>query len=218
MQTIEPQADAASRAHGQDVTGTERWSYASGASDKPLLGMTIGDLLDEITARYTQNEALVVRHQGLRYTYAELQQEVNRLAKGLLRLGLEKGQRIGIWSPNNAEWAITQFATAKIGAILVNINPAYRLHELEYALNQSGCSALVTAPNFRATSYLEMLAALCPELERSAPGHLDAHRIPHLRHVIRLGDERTPGMWVWGEVMERAKEITQEELAARQAE
>ncbi len=193
-------------------------SYVSGTSDTPLLGMTIGDAFDATVARFADREALVSRQQNLRYTWSELRAEVDRCARGLLALGIRKGDRVGIWAPNRAEWAITQFATAKIGAILVNINPAYRLHELEYALNQSGCSALVTAPNFRTTSYLEMLAALCPELERSAPGHLDAHRVPHLRHVIRLGDERTRGMWVWGEVMERAKEVAPEELAARQAE
>src|SRR5690349_9258675 len=193
-------------------------SYVSGTSDTPLLGMTIGDTFDRTVARFPDREALVSRQQNLRYTWTELRAEVDRCARGLLALGIRKGERVGIWAPNRAEWAITQFATAKIGAILVNINPAYRLHELEYALNQSGCAALVTAPNFRTTSYLEMLAALCPELERSAPGHLDAHRVPHLRHVIRLGDERTPGMWVWGEVMERAEEVPPAELAARQAE
>ena len=151
-----------------------RGSYVSGTSDTPLLGMTIGDAFDATVARFPDREALISRQQNLLYTWSELRSEVDRCARGLLALGIRKGDRVGIWAPNRAEWAITQFATAKIGAILVNINPAYRLHELEYALNQSGCSALVTAPNFRATSYLEMLAALCPELERSAPGHLDA--------------------------------------------
>ncbi len=204
------------------ATGYDRsavkWSYASGTSDTPLLGMTIGDLFDQTVRRFPDHEALIVRQQGLRYTYSQLRDEVDRWARGLLALGIKKGDRVGIWSPNRAEWAITQFATAKIGAILVNINPAYRLHELEYAMNQSGCVALVTAPNFRATSYVEMLQTLCPELERTAPGQLDAHRLPHLRHIITLGEERRPGMWVWGEVMERAKEVSPAELAQRQAE
>ncbi|HKS71391.1 MAG TPA: AMP-binding protein, partial [Ktedonobacterales bacterium] len=139
-------------------------------------------------------------------------------ARGLMALGIQKGDRVGIWSPTHAEWAITQYGCAKIGAILVNVNPAYRTHELEYALNQSGCTALVLAPNFRTTNYLEMLQTLAPELARSAPGQLDSHTLPHLRHVIRLGSERTPGMWVWGEVMQRAKEVAPEQLAARQAD
>jgi len=195
-----------------------RMSYLSGTSDTPLLGMTIGDAFDRTVARFPHREALISRQQGLRYTWAELRAEVDRFARGLLALGVRKGDRVGIWSPNRAEWTITQYACAKIGAILVNINPAYRLHELEYALNQSGCSVLVTAPNFRQTSYLDMLRTLCPELDRSAPGQLEAHTIPALRHVIRLGDERTPGMWTWGDVLERAEEVTPEALAARQAE
>ncbi len=203
--------------HGPDRSAIQ-WSYVSGASAKPLLGITIGDAFDQTVARFPDREALIVRQQNLRYTWSQLAEEVNRCARGLTALGIQKGQRVGIWAPNRAEWTITQFATAKIGAILVNINPAYRLHELEYALNQSTCTALVLSPNFRATSYIEMLQTLCPELERSAPGKLAAQRIPHLRHVIRLGDERTAGMWTWGDVMSRANEVTPEQLAARQAE
>lgn len=120
---------------------TTRWSYVSGTSDVPLLGVTIGDCFDAIAARFPHNEALVVRQQGLRYTYADLKTNVDRCARGLMALGIAKGERVGIWAPNRAEWLITQLATSKIGAILVNINPAYRLHELEYALHQSGCSA-----------------------------------------------------------------------------
>jgi fatty-acyl-CoA synthase len=171
-----------------------RMSYVSGTSDTPLLGMTIGDAFDRTVARFPDREALVVRQQGLRYTYAGLRDEVDRYARGLMALGIQKGERVGIWAPNRAEWTITQFATAKIGAILVNINPAYRLHELEYALNQSGCATLVTAPEFRSANYTEMLLTLCPELQRSAPGQLEAHKAPQLRHVIRLGTDRAPGM------------------------
>jgi fatty-acyl-CoA synthase len=194
------------------------WSYVSGTSDTPLLGMTIGDAFDATVARFPQREALVSRHQNLRYTWNELQWEVDLAARGLLALGISKGQRVGIWSPNRAEWTITQFATAKIGAILVNINPAYRLHELEYALNQSSCSALVLAPNFRTTDYLGMLQTLAPELAHSAPGQLDSHKLPHLRHVIRLGKDATPGMWTWGDVMFRASEISGTTLNEAQAQ
>src|SRR5215469_9208497 len=197
---------------------TTRWSYLSGTSDTPLLGMTIGDAFDRTVARFPDRDALISRHQNLHYTWSSLQEEVNRFARGLMALGIQKGDRVGIWSPTYAEWTITQYAAAKVGAILVNINPAYRVHELEYALNQSGCNTLVLAPSFRATSYLAMLQELAPELDRCAPGQLDSHRLPHLRHLIRLGAERTAGMWVWDEVMERAKEIAPAHLAERQAE
>src|SRR5579885_2092315 len=106
------------------------WSYVSGTSDTPLLGMTIGDAFDKTVARFPTREALVVRQQGLRYTWEQLREQVDRCARGLMALGIQRGDRVGIWAPNRAEWAITQFATSKIGAILVNINPAYRLHEL----------------------------------------------------------------------------------------
>src|ERR1051326_8431366 len=202
---------------GQDRSAIKR-SYVSGTSTRPLLGMTIGDAFDQTVARFPEREALVVRQQSLRYTWAQLRDAVEQCARGLMALGIQKGQRVGIWAPNRAEWTITQFATAKIGAILVNINPAYRLHELEYALNQSTCAALVLSPTFRTTSYLEMIQALCPELARSDPGHLDARRLPHLRHVIRMGDEQTPGMWNWGDVMAKASEVSPAQLAARQAE
>jgi fatty-acyl-CoA synthase len=197
---------------------TIKWSYLSGTSDTPLLGMTIGDALDRTVARFPDRDALISRHQGLRYSWTALRDEVDRFARGLMALSIQKGDRVGIWAPNVAEWTITQYACAKVGAILVNVNPGYRLHELEYALNQSGCNTLVLAPSFRSTSYLEMMQTLCPELERAAPGQLDAHRVPALRHVIRLGEQRTPGMWVWGEVMARAQEVAPEALATRQAE
>ncbi len=140
-------------------------------------------------------------------------------ARGLLALGIKKGDRVGIWAPNRAEWTITQFATAKIGAILVNINPSYRLHELEYALNQSGCSALVYRGRVSDHRlYGDDADALPGTGAQSAPGQLDAHKFPALRHVIRLGDERMPGMWTWGEMLSAREEVAAETLAARQAE
>src|SRR5262249_44107597 len=121
-------------------------SYAHGASETPLIGQTIGDFFDAICEAHPDHEALVSRHQGIRWTYRELRARVDELARALLGLGLGKGDRVGIWSPNPAEWVLTQFATAKLGAILVNVNPAYRVHELEYALRQSGCATLIVAP------------------------------------------------------------------------
>ena len=118
-------------------------SYAHGASGTPLLGETIGDNLARIAARHPGHDALVVRHQEVRLSYAELDAEVDRVARALLGLGLEPGDRLGIWSPNCAEWVLIQYATARAGVVLVNVNPAYRTSELEYALNQSGCRGLI---------------------------------------------------------------------------
>ena len=135
-------------------------SYAHGPSSVPLLGQTIGDALNSAAARWGGRDALISCRQKIRFTYGELLTEVNRAARALLALGVERGDRIGIWSPNTAEWAITQYAAAKVGAILVNINPAYRARELEYALNQSGISVLIAARHFRATDYVAMLRIL----------------------------------------------------------
>ena len=149
-------------------------SYAHGASAVPLIGETIGVYFDEAAERFGDRDALIVRHQDIRWTYAELKQRVDAFAAGLVALGLTPGERIGIWSPNNSEWVVTQFATAKAGLILVNINPAYRLSELEYALNKVGCRALITAASFKSSDYIAMLRELAPEIDRSAPGRLDA--------------------------------------------
>src|SRR6476620_5803461 len=135
-------------------------SYAHGPSTVPLLGHTIGEALNRAAAEFGDCDALIVRHQNIRYTYRQLLDEVNRAARALLALGVHRGDRVGIWSANTAEWMITQYAAAKVGAILVNINPAYRLRELEYALNQSGISVLVAARDFRRTDYVEMLVGL----------------------------------------------------------
>jgi fatty-acyl-CoA synthase len=192
------------------------WSYTSGTSDRPLLGLTIGDMFDAVVARYPDREALVSRHQGLRYSYAELQAEVDRCARGLMALGVEKGQRIGIWAPNCAEWTITQFATGKLGAILVNINPSYRVSEVQYALRQSGCTWLVTAPAFKTSDYAAMIHELAPELAASRPGALQAAQLPALRGVVRLGDGSSPGMLSWGELLAGAARVTADDLARRQ--
>ncbi len=140
--------------------------------------------------------------------------EVDRCARGLLALGLAKGERVGVWAPNRAEWTIAQFATSKIGAILVNLNPAYRLHEIEYALTQSGCCALLMSPQFKSSNYTQMIAELAPELAR---GERSA-RLPELRTVIRMADEPAPGTITWAELMAAADRVSAEELAARQAE
>ncbi len=191
-------------------------SYTSGISEKPLLGITIGDLFDQTAARYPDNEALIVRHQNIRWTYKELQARVDDCARALLALGIEKGDRIGIWSPNNAEWCVTQFATAKVGAILVNINPAYRLHELEYALNQSECSFIIAADSFKSSNYSQMLYDLAPELASCPPGQLKAEKLPNLHAVITLSDTPRDGMMSWSAMLERASDVSDEQLAQRQ--
>ena len=168
-------------------------SYVSGASTKPLLGQTIGAAFDATRAAHPDIPALISRHQKIRWSYAEMGARVDALAAGLLALGLEPGDRIGIWAPNCAEWALTQFATAKAGLILVNINPAYRLSEAEYALNKVGCKALVTAIAHRTSEYLHMLRELAPELSSARPGELQAARLPSLRLVVTLGEVEHAG-------------------------
>ena len=170
-------------------------SYTHGASSQPLIGETIGRFFDAACAEHAEREALIVRHQGVRITYAELRERVETLACGLLRLGLEPGDRIGIWSPSNLEWVLTQFAAAKAGLILVNINLAYLRRELEYALNKVGCRALVVSPKFKRSDYLEMLADLAPEIAAAEPGRLHAPALPRLQMVIRLGAEHSAGMF-----------------------
>src|SRR5512132_459445 len=152
-------------------------SYVHGASPVALLGETIGQNLDRTAARVPGNDALVSVHQGVRMTYAEFHAAVEEVARGLLALGIEPGERVGIWSPNNAEWVTLQYATAKVGAILVNVNPAYRTSELAYALGQSGVSTLVLAPRFRTADYVAMVAAVAGET-------------PALARLVVLGGDR----------------------------
>ncbi len=175
-------------------------SYVHGASSKPFLDTTIGDQFDRTAALYPEREALVACHQDVRLTYAELKERVDRFAGGLLALGLEPGERVGIWSPNRAEWTVTQYATAKAGLILVNINPAYRIAELEYAVNKVGCRALITASTFKSSDYLSVLRTLAPELDTAAPGALRSEKLPTLEIVIHLGEAEEPGMYRFGDV------------------
>ena len=156
-------------------------SHVHGTTDQPLIEKTIGAVFDEITLAYPDNIALISRHQNIRLTYADLRHQVDALAVGFHRLGLKKGDRVGIWAPNCAEWTLTQYATAKLGLILVNVNPAYRLTEIEYALNKVRCRALVTAPAFKSSDYVAMLSELRPE------------RLPSLEFAIRLGNDASPG-------------------------
>jgi fatty-acyl-CoA synthase len=173
-------------------------SYANGPSTEALLGETIGENLERTVARVPDNLALVSRHQNRRYTYAELDAAVDEVARGLMALGLEVGDRIGIWSPNNAEWVLVQYATAKVGVILVNINPAYRTSELAYALNQSGCRMLVAAQSFKTSNYEAMIEEVRPDL-------------PALEKVILIG---TPD---WDELVAGAASVSDEARRERSA-
>ncbi len=188
-------------------------SYAHGASNVPLIGETIGAHFDRTVARWGERPALIVRQQGVRWSYRELGEKVDTFAAGLLALGLQPGERIGIWSPNNAEWVIAQFATAKAGLILVNINPAYRLAELEYALNKVGCRALITATSFKTSDYVGMVNTLAPELRHVRPGHLDAAKLPSLKMVIQIGDTPAVGMIPFASVFNLGAESHRARLA-----
>ncbi|HEU5020126.1 MAG TPA: AMP-binding protein [Pseudolabrys sp.] len=161
-------------------------SYSHGASAVSLIGDTIGVHFDAVAARYSERPALIVHQQDVRWTYRQLKEKVDAFAAGLLALGLVPGDRVGIWSPNNSEWVITQFATAKAGLIMVNINPSYRLAELDYALNKVGCKALITADSFKGSHYVGMLRELAPEIAGSKVGSLQAARLPSLRTLIRI--------------------------------
>ena len=191
-------------------------SYASGPADAGLLGITIGDMLDRTVAEYGANEALVARHQGIRWTYAEFGRRVDELARAFMALGVERGERVGIWSTNRAEWTLTQFATSKLGAILVNVNPSYQASELEYALNQSGCRYLVLTDVFKTTNYNEILESVAPEIRTGTPGALNLARLPELQVVITLGKPRA-GMMTFDDLLKRAREVSPEALATRQA-
>ncbi|MDA8486815.1 AMP-binding protein [Pseudomonas resinovorans] len=192
-------------------------SYTRGRQDKDLLAMTIGAAFDATVAKFPEREALVVRHQGLRYSWTELAEAVDLHARALLALGLNSGDRLGIWAPNCAEWCITQFASAKIGAILVNINPAYRSSELEYALKQSGCRWVICADAFKTSDYHAMFLGLVPELAAAEPGSLNCERLPELRGVVSLAAKPPAAFLPWAELQQRAGEVSVEALAERQA-
>lgn len=191
-------------------------SYARGAGDIPLSGQTIGEALDRTAALYPDNLALAVRHQNVRHSYRDLVQIVNMAARGLLGLGIEKGDRVAIWATNCAEWVITQFATAKIGAILVNINPAYRAYELEYALKQSESQTLILIRGFRGADYLSTLFSICPEAAAAKPGGLRSDKFPALKNLIFIGEDGPASMFSWKQVLEAGSGISQAELEERQ--
>ena len=193
-------------------------SYSQGDLGKALLSQCIGDAFDATVNRFPDREALVVRHQALRYTWQQLADAVDRHARALMALGVQPGERVGIWAPNCAEWCITQFASAKVGAILVNINPAYRATELEYALGQSGCRWVICADAFKTCDYHAMLLGLIPELANSQPGALACERFPELRGVVSLAIAPPSGLLAWHDLQARADAVSAQALAERQAQ
>ncbi|BDM23863.1 MULTISPECIES: AMP-binding protein [Pseudomonas] len=191
-------------------------SYTRGRQDQPLLTLTIGQAFDATVARCADGEALVVRHQGLRYSWRQLAEQVDIHARALMALGVNTGDRVGIWSPNCAQWCILQLASAKVGAILVNINPAYRVGELEYVLRQSGCRWLVCADAFKTSDYHAMVQELVAELATANLGELASERLPELRGVISLAANPPSGFLPWQALAERAGQTAIEAYAARQ--
>ncbi|KAK0136020.1 Acyl-CoA synthetase family member 2, mitochondrial [Merluccius polli] len=178
-------------------------SYAHGTSSKSLLNSTIAETLLQSVERWPDREALIFLQEGVRKTFAEFQQDVDQTAAGLLALGLHRGDRLGMWGPNIYEWLLFQFATAKAGIILVSVNPAYQVNEVEVALRKVGCNAVVCPTTFKTQKYVEMLRQICPEIDSSPPGAIKSARLPELRAVI-VTDSRNPGMFHMDDVRQAA--------------
>jgi len=180
-------------------------SLTTGKTAIPLKNITIGELLDQAVAKFANNTALVSCHQNISWTYAELNQKAEHFAKGLLSIGVLPGDRIGIWSPNNVEWILTMYAAAKMGAILVNINPAYKPTELSYALNKVGCKALVMAKQFKTSIYTDMLQTLAPEVVTCESGNLQAAQLPELKSLILISEQAQPGYLLFNDLLNKGQ-------------
>ncbi|QNH52666.1 AMP-binding protein [Acinetobacter venetianus] len=195
-----------------------RLSYASGTSSQPLLGMTIGEKFDQACQQYADQEAIVSSHQNRRLTYRELQQEVEAFACSLLKLGLKKGDRLAIWSPNCVEWTVTQFAAFKAGIVLVNLNPAYKSHELEYVLNKVSCKGLIIASQFKTTNYQELLTRIAPEISFCTDKIIHAERLPFLKFVIKIDEQQHTGIHRFSDLVTppTADQLDQLDLVSQQ--
>jgi fatty-acyl-CoA synthase len=190
-------------------------SFVCGSSDEPLIYETIGDALDRVVDQWGEKEAIVIRHQHIRWTYRQLGAAIDAFAAGLLALDLQRGDRIGIWSPNNIEWVIAQFASARAGLILVNINPAYRKAELIYTLNKVDCKALILAREFKSSFYVGVLRDIAPAIKTSRPGQLKLSALPALRSLIVISDEPVAGMFRFDDIAAMAPADAAEQLAER---
>ncbi|MBN1194471.1 MAG: AMP-binding protein [Methanomicrobiaceae archaeon] len=191
-------------------------SYASGISTTPLMGLTIGEMLKRICDSYPDTEAVVSVEQNIRYTYREFLGKVEEVARGLMALDVEKGDRVGIWAMNYAEWVVVQFASAKIGAIMVNLNPAYRTYELEYVLKQAEIHTILLQGRFKTSDYVGMFYEACPEAIESRPGRIKSDKFPFLRNVVFIGDIPYNGMFMWNEMIDKGQNISRDELAERE--
>ena len=192
-------------------------SYASGTGSTPLLGCTIGDALDTTARAYSNSPALVSRHQNQRLTFAELSAAVERFALGLMHLAVQKGDRVGIWATNCSEWVIVQFAAAKIGAILVNVNPAYRAYELKFALEQSGCQTLIMVPNFKNADFVSIFFETCPEAKAAKAGTLSAADLPFLKNLILIDKTHPDSFFGWNQILAMGDHVAFAELRQREA-
>jgi fatty-acyl-CoA synthase len=192
-------------------------SYSKGADTPPLMDLCIGEILGQAAAHYPNSPALILRQENLRFNWAELQAEVERTARGLMALGFAKGDRVGIWATNVSQWVLMQFATAKAGVVLVNLNLGFRAHELEFVLKQSGCKGLVMQHRFRDCDYVETIRHLAPELDTCLPGQLHAARVPNLRQVVYIGKNPPPdGMLSWSKMLVQADRISHADLRVRE--
>ncbi len=196
-----------------------RISYVSGTCDKPLLGLTVGQMLDKIAKKYPERPALIVHHQKIKWNYRQFHSKVMEVSRSLLALDIKKGDRVGIWSLNNAEWVLLQFATAKIGAILVNINPNYRTHELNYALEKAGVSVLFTQDRTKYMNYTKMVREVVPELENTKNDEkIKSQNLPELKKVIRFHSKDISGMTAWSNFLKMSKNYSDEQVQHRQSE
>ncbi len=193
-----------------------RWM---GPSQPPLREITMADMFDETADRFPNNDGLICPSSGRRWTYAELKETLNKVARGLMAMGVKKGDHVAIWATNVPEWVLTQFATAKIGAVLVTVNTAYKQFELEYLLEQSDSTTLVMIGGIKDKMYIEHLRAICPEVETAEPGHIECAALPYLKNVVYVGDraDQLPGMYNFEDIYEMAESVTEEERAAAQA-
>ena len=183
-----------------------------------LMEITIGDLLTRQAKQYPDHEAVVSPYLGIRYTYKEFDELTDIVARGFMGMGLQKNDKVSIWASNYPEWIITQFATAKMGAVMVTVNTNYKQFELEYLLKQSDTKALIMMQGVKDNNYLDHIYGLCPELKDCAPGELQSERLPFLKNVIYLDKEDKPGMFVWDDLFEFAKKVTPGQLAQRKKE
>lgn len=181
-----------------------------------LLKITLGDLLDEVASKFPENEALIDLPKGERYSYREFLRMVNQLAKGFLRLGIKKGEHVALWAPNRSEWIMTEFAIAKIGAILISIDNNCQLQQLEYLLKQSDSKSLVMTEGLDGSEYIEMIQKICPEINDSIPGQLNSPTLPELKNLFLISDQSCPGMLNWREILEMGREVPDRILTERQ--